>query len=134
TGDKMETWTAEVLPASFNANNDDNASFDGRSDNSGPEPEGVTVGRFFGRTYAFVGLERVGGIMVFDLSDPSAPSPVLYRNDRDFDGVPEDGSAGDLGPEGLTLISLADSPSSDPLLAVTNEVSGTTTIYAIVQK
>ncbi len=72
--------------------------------------------------------------MVFDLSTPSEPTPVLYRSDRDFDGVPEDGTAGDLGPEGLTLIGLDDSPVADPLLVVTSEVSGTTTIYAIVKK
>ena len=31
----------------------------------GPEPENVTVGTVNGRTYAFVGLERIGGVMVY---------------------------------------------------------------------
>jgi len=38
------------------------------------------------------------------------------------------GEKGDLGPEGLTFISAQDSPNGKPLLAVANEVSGTTTL------
>ena len=55
-------------PANFNASNDNN-TFDDRSDNKGPEPEGITVGEIDGRTYAFIGLERIGGIMMYDVTD-----------------------------------------------------------------
>ncbi len=55
-----------------------------------------------------------------------------YVNNRNFDGDPEAGTAGDLGPEGVTFIRAADSPIRLPLLAVANEVSGTTTIYKVV--
>ena len=44
-----------------------------RNDDKGAEPEGITVGQAYGSTYAFVGLERAGGIMIFDISNPNAP-------------------------------------------------------------
>ena len=133
SGELIEQQTALALPDAFNCAHDDNDAFDSRSDNKGPEPEGVTVAQLWGTPYAFVGLERIGGVMVFDLSDPHAPAFVLYDNStRDFMGVPEDGTAGDLGPEGLHVILAADSPIGEPLLAVANEVSGTVTVYRIV--
>jgi hypothetical protein len=82
-------------------------------------------------TYAFIALERIGGIMVYDLTDPTAPAFVTYVNNRDFAGDAEAGTAGDLGPEGLVFIPAADSPNGNNLLVVANEVSGTTTIYQI---
>lgn len=131
SADQFEQITAAVYPADFNSTNDENGSFDSRSDAKGPEPEGVTVGTIDDRTYAFVGLERIGGVMVYDISDPAAPTFVQYVNNRDFSGDAEAGTAGDLGPEGLIFISADDSPTDAPLLVVTNEVSGSTTIYAI---
>jgi hypothetical protein len=87
----------------------------------------------WGKPYAFVGLERVGGVIVFDMSDPLSPSFVLYDNStRDFAGDPELGSAGDLGPEGLEVVLAADSPNGEPLLIVANEVSGSVRIYRII--
>ncbi|MFV8753864.1 choice-of-anchor I family protein [Nannocystaceae bacterium ST9] len=133
SGELIEQQTALALPDAFNCNQDDNDSFDSRSDNKGPEPEGVALASLWGKTYAFVGLERIGGVMVFDLSDPQAPAFVLYDNStREFAGDPEQGTAGDLGPEGLHVIAAADSPIGEPLLAVANEISGTVTVYRIV--
>ncbi|PVV06950.1 MAG: alkaline phosphatase [gamma proteobacterium symbiont of Ctena orbiculata] len=137
SADDFERITAELLPNDFNSNNDENDSFDSRSDDKGPEPEGVAVGEIEDRTYAFIGLERVGGIMVYDITNPYRVSFVDYLNNRDFsvDAELPDGSTnplvGDLGPEGITFIAEDDSPVESPLLVVGNEVSGTTTIYAI---
>jgi len=133
SGDRLEQITAAAVPANFNASNDTNA-FDNRSDDKGPEAESVVVGKVSGKTYAFVGLERVGGIAVFDVSIPTAPVFVQYVNNRDFtvDGTGE--AAGDLGPEGLLFINEEESPNGRPLIVVANEVSGTTTIYQIDQK
>ncbi|WP_187330981.1 choice-of-anchor I family protein [Demequina phytophila] len=130
SGDDFERITAEAVPAFFNASNDA-SGFDDRSDDKGPEPEGVTVGEVDGRTYAFVGLERVGGVMVYDITDPAAAAFVTYVNNRDFGADPGTGAAGDLGPEGLAFIPAEDSPTRAPLLAVGNEVSGTTTVFSI---
>lgn len=64
SGDDFEQRTASLIPDLFNSNNDSNDSFDNRSDDKGPEPEAITVGELYGTPYAFIGLERVGGIMV----------------------------------------------------------------------
>ena len=132
SGDDFETITADVFSDNFNASNDENDP-EGRSDNKGPEPEGVAIGEVGGKTYAFVGLERIGGVIVYDITDPANSSFVQYINNRDFSGDPEAGTAGDLGPEGLTFIAAADSPNGTPLLAVSNEVSGSTTLFEISQ-
>lgn len=131
SGDDFERIIAEELPEFFNSTNDDNDSFDSRSDAKGPEPEGVVVGEIDGAQYAFVGLERVGGIMVYNISDPTDPAYVTYINTRDFSGDPEAGTAGDLGPEGLAFIGADDSPTGKPQLVVAHEVSGTTTVFDI---
>ncbi len=131
SGDQFERITAETYPDDFNATNDENGSFDDRSDNKGPEPEGVALGVIGERTYAFIGLERIGGVMVYDITDPTAPAFVTYVNNRDFSGDAEAGTAGDLGPEGLLFIAATDSPNGSDLLVTTNEISGSTTIYQI---
>ena len=131
SGDTIEQTVALALPDDFNSTNDENGTFDSRSDAKGPEPEGLVVGEAFGHRYVFVGLERVGGFMVWDLEDPAAPEMLMYVNPRDFTGVAAEGTADDLAPEGLAFISDDDSPTGTPLLTVTNEVSGTVSIYEL---
>jgi hypothetical protein len=120
----------------FNSNHEEGNSFDTRSDNKGPEPEGLVLGTHLGRTYAFIGLERVSGIAVYDVTDPTRPVFETYVNNRDFnqpvsqDGAPNP-AARDLGPEGLAFIPFWQSPTFGPLLVVSNEVSGTTTVYEL---
>lgn len=130
SGDQFEQITAKAIPAFFNSNHETN-KFDDRSDDKGPEPEGVTVGKAFGRTYGFIGLERVGGVMIYDLTEPTAPEFVQYVNPRNFTQPTNTAAAGDLGPEGLLFISEENSPNGKPLLVTANEVSGTTTIFEI---
>lgn len=133
SGSDFERTVAARNPAFFNASNDDRA-FDSRSDNKGPEPEAVAVGEVDGRTYAFIGLERQGGVMVYDVSTPRAPMFVDYVNNRDFSADPATSPAAkDLGPEGVIFIDAKDSPTRDPLLVVANEISGTVTIYAVTE-
>lgn len=136
SGADFETITAAAIPADFNSNNDENASFDSRSDDKGPEPEGIALGKIGKRTLAFIGLERVGGIMVYDISNPHKVQFLNYINNRDFSVDTQiDGAsnplAGDLAPEGLVFIPASKSPNGKPLLVTGNEVSGTTTLFEI---
>ena len=133
SGSEFERITASLIPDNFNGQNDEN-SFDNRSDDKGPEPEAITVGEINGQTFAFIGLERAGGIMVYNVTNPQNPEFVQYINNRDFSVSQtdlENGMAGDLGPEGMAFIPAGQSPNSKPMLAVGNEVSGTTTLYGI---
>ncbi|KUJ75884.1 hypothetical protein AVO42_11460 [Thiomicrospira sp. XS5] len=137
SGSDFERLTALRYGDDFNNDNAENSG-DDRSDNKGPEPEAITVGQVNGHTYAFIGLERMGGIMVYDVSNPYAPQYVQYINDRDLSIDPDDNSgstysvdAGDLGPEGFKFVSASDSGSGKPYLIVGNEVSGTTAIYEV---
>ena len=139
SGNQFEVITANLLGDNFNNDNDENDG-DSRSDAKGPEPEALAVADIDGRAYAFIGLERTGGIMVYDISNPFNPDFVQYLNNRDFDFAIEDDIddggmpahlAGDLGPEGFTFIATEDSPNGENLLVVASEVSGTVTIYQV---
>jgi hypothetical protein len=129
SGDQFEQITASVYPGFFNASNNDTA-LDSRSDNKGPEPEGVTVGRVGPRDYAFIGLERIGTLMVYDVTDPRTPVFVQYLNTRSFgnDRLPDQA---DSGAEGVTFVSAEDSPNGRPLLLVGNEVSQTLAVFEV---
>jgi len=131
SGDMLEQLTAELVPDAFNSEGLAE-SFDSRSDDKGPEPEGVTVGVINDVPYAFLGLERIGGVMVFNLSDPTAPTFVTYANNTDYQGSFEEGTfTGDIAPEGVLFIPAEDSPNGAALLVLANEVSGTTTLYQV---
>ena len=132
SGSQIERITALKYGINFNNGNDEQDP-DGRSDAKGPEPEAITVGRINGHTYAFVGLERMGGVMVFDISNPFAADFVQYINPRDMTKDPQvdEAAAGDFGPEGFKFVAADKSPNGKPLLLVGNEVSGTTSVYQI---
>nr|WP_278722833.1 choice-of-anchor I family protein [Corynebacterium accolens] len=136
SGSDFEEITKDIEGLNFNADNED-PDFDDRSNNKGPEPEALTIGSVGDRTYAFIGMERVGGIFVYDVTDPAQAEFVTYTNNRDFtvdydeDNVAATSLAGDLGPEGLTFVSKEDSPTADALLIAGNEVSGTTTVFSV---
>ena len=139
SGDSFEEVTHAANPDFFNSNHT-TSDLEGRSDDKGPEPENLSIGTVGDRTYAFIGFERVGGIAVYDITDPAASSFVTYVNNRDFSVSVEDADdpdavlsqAGDLGPEGVTFIPATSSATGSPLLAVANEVSGTTTLFSVV--
>ncbi|GCL47200.1 choice-of-anchor I family protein [Microcystis aeruginosa] len=126
SGDDFEqilaTFSATPLTASIFNSDGTPSSFDSRSDNRGPEPEGLALGTVGNRLYSFVGIERAGGFMVYDITNPSNPLLTNYINDWQL---------GDRSPEGLLFIPAADSPNGTPLLIVANEVSRNVAIYSV---
>jgi hypothetical protein len=139
SGSDFEEITAERFGDDFNNDNTENTG-DSRSDNKGPEPEGLALGQVGDRHYAFIGLERVGGVMVYDITDPESAEFVDYVNNRDFDfdiqgdivnGTEPASAAGDLGPEGLDFATAEESPIDDPLVFVGHEISATTAVFAV---
>lgn len=132
SGADFEEITKNVYSeAHFNASNTEN-EFDNRSDDKGPEPETVTVATIQGGNYAFIGLERIGGIMIYDISNPESPSFNRYFSSRIFTDEEEVTSAsGDVAPEGLTFIPADESPTGQNILLAAHEVSGTIAAYQI---
>ncbi|RUS48802.1 choice-of-anchor I family protein [Cohnella sp. AR92] len=135
SGNDFERITATRLPANFNGSHDD-PTMDKRSSKKGPEPEYVKVGQVGSKTLAFVGLERIGGIMTYDITNPKNPKFVNYINTRKFNkiknaGETVTGSESDTGPEGIDFIPASLSPTKYPLLLVANEVGGTVSVLQI---
>ncbi len=130
SGNDFEVITANdpVYGPIFNASNSNN-NFKNRSDNKGPEPEGIIVQEIGGEFYAFVLLERIGGVMVYNVSDPANPVYLEYENNRD--ATPGGDEMGDLAPEGIVYISPADSPTGNGLIVISNEESATIAVYEI---
>ncbi|WP_052880373.1 choice-of-anchor I family protein [Vibrio coralliirubri] len=141
SGDDFARIVLDQDPANFNSTNDNNQSGDDRSDDKGVEPEAIEVAEINGKQYAFIGLERQGGIMVYDVTQPKNASFISYLNNRDFTQpvctkVDEDGDcdndtynskAGDLGPESIKYFTR----SGNHFIAVGNEVSGSTSVYRV---
>jgi len=115
----FEQITAAEIPTLFNSEENDPGEFDSRSDNKGPEPEGITIGQLGDAIYAFIGLERTGGVMVYDITDPA--------NFLFIDYIRTDSQA----PEGLAFISPLDSPNGRAFLVVANEDSNTIDVFTI---
>ena len=127
SGDDFEMYTAftpSIAPL-FNADHEENGR-KVRSRAKGPEPEGVTLATISGKTFAFIGLERVGGVMVYDVTNPNDVKFVDYKNNRSVSAY-----AGDHGPEGITYINAANSPTNKDYIIVANEISGTLTIFEV---
>ncbi|MEZ9139336.1 MULTISPECIES: choice-of-anchor I family protein [unclassified Shewanella] len=136
---QFERITAAILGDNFNNHNEESKG-DSRSDDKGPEPEALAIGEIGDKKYAFIGLERTGGFMVYDITNPFDVSFIDYVINRDFDidfeidgddisGQPE--LAGDLGPEGMKFIGADMNLTGKPLLVIGNEVSGTTSVYQL---
>ena len=112
SGNDIAQKTLELTPKNFN---DD----DSRSDDKGAEPESVEVLNLNNERYIlFVGLERTDQIMVYDITNPTTPTFLTILSHE-----------GDEAPEGLLIIPAKESPNGKDLLLVSNEDSGTVSIY-----
>lgn len=136
SGNAFERLTALRYGSLFNQDHNNGAATgDARSNSKGPEPEALAIGVINGHTYAFIGLERIGGIMVYDISNPFAPQYVQYVNDRDVTLAANEANVAaakmDLGPESIRFVPATGNPRGKPLLVVGSEVSGTTSVYEV---
>lgn len=118
SGSQIAKKVLELDPAAFNSNEGDGT--DERSDDKGVEPESVATLKLRGQTLLFVGLERTGGVMVYDMSNPSQPEYIDWLRD-----------ASDISPEGLIVVKPENSPTGNALVIVTHEVSNTVAIYEV---
>lgn len=126
SGDDMERITAAVHGAAFNNDEDENKG-DTRSDAKGPEPEALALGQIGDKTYAFIGLERMAGIMVYDITNPFSATFVDYFINR---GTSEGNDiTGDLAPEGMAFIPATNDTKAK--LIVGNEISGSVSVWEI---
>ncbi|MEL6924328.1 MAG: esterase-like activity of phytase family protein, partial [Bacteroidota bacterium] len=129
SGDMFERVTAQIIPEFFNSQGDDRLK--NRSDDKGPEPEAIAVGEVDGRAYAFIALERVGGVFIYDVTDPFNAYYVDYVFNRNFELEPEDDPTADIAPEDVKFVPASDNALGQPLLIVASEVSGTISAYTI---
>ncbi len=120
SGDQIGKTIFELDPGAFN--NDEGSEADKRSDDKGAEPEAVETLSVGNKTLLFVGIERTGGVMVYDISNPFYPEFIEWLQDDV-----------DISPEGLIAIEAKDSPTGNHLIIVTNEVSNTVAIYEITE-
>ncbi|MCC5823476.1 MAG: choice-of-anchor I family protein [Planctomycetes bacterium] len=134
SGDEFERITAERAPEAFNTDSQPDAPSKNRSDNRGPEPEALAIGQVGDRIYAFIGLERTGGIMIYDITVPAESVFVDYWTNRVMPAGSGSEEAGDLGPECLLFIPAEHSPTGGALLVSANEISSTVTIHRIVPR
>ena len=140
SSDIAEKVTFDAFPNYFNCSND-NSFIDDRSGKKGPEAESVAVASVGDNVYAFLALERTGGIIVFDVSDVNDVKYLSYINTRDFENIRpgseeyDDGeldkyvTLGDVAPEGLCFVPSSISPIEKDVLLAAYEVSGTVSAY-----
>lgn len=129
SGDDFEQITANhpVFSQLFNVSNTSAAPVaKNRSDDKGPEPEGVVVAEINGNKYAFISLERIGGVMIYNINNPSSPYFVSYANNRDLVS-----NGPDRGAEGMIYISSVNSPNGNDIIILANEVSSSLTVYQV---
>ena len=129
SGDDIALITAQVHGEAFNNDEDENKG-DTRSDAKGAEPEALALGKINGKTYAFIGLERMSGIMVYDITIPVDAKFVDYFYNRGT--IEGEKISGDLAPEGMKFI--AATQNTPARLVVGNEISGSVAIWEIAVK
>jgi hypothetical protein len=125
SGDQFERYIAANHPLLFNADNESNA-VKNRSRAKGPEPEGITLGTINGQTYAFITLERTGGVMVYNITDPNNPTFTDYKHSRSTSAY-----GGDNGPEGIIYIAPENTTTNKGYVIIANEISGTLSMYEV---
>lgn len=122
----FEPLLLSLYPALHNMNGESSSNgtttFDGRSPDKGPEPEALAHAKIGANDYVFVGMERQGAILIFNVNDPADPAFVTSINNL-TDGL--------AAPESISVVSAADSPTGNPLLLIGYEVGGKIGVYSL---
>ena len=108
----LESLLAGLDPTLHNMNSGSATNFDTRSDDKGPEPEALSIGQIGSNMYAFIGMERQNGLLMYDITNPNNPYFVGYTNTA---------ASGLTSPESMLFISAVDSPTGTPLLLTGHE-------------
>jgi DNA-binding beta-propeller fold protein YncE len=98
---------------------------DARSLKKGAEPEALAIANISNNVFAYVGLEKQGGFMVFNVTSPTDVSFIQYFNDINYSALPS--QAGDLAPEGMVTFA----QNGKHYLAVANELSSSVAIFEL---
>ncbi|XP_060075891.1 uncharacterized protein LOC132555559 [Ylistrum balloti] len=142
TGSEVEEMIAmEHLPM-FNADGKQNdeivsSTKDSRSDNKGPEVEGVEAAQIGDTTLVFLGIERPGLIAVYSISDDITSLKFesmwtgITRSDETFSDLYDKRAISSVDPEDLRFVPTQHSPNGKPLLLSTGTVSGTVSILEV---
>ena len=125
SGNDFEWVTSREAADRYNADSTSDGVPDQRSPIRGPEPEGVAIGRVGRKVVAAIGLERTGGVMLYDITNPAETKFLKYLSPMDETGLL------DCAPEGIVIVSAKDSPTGQTMLVVCNEGSGTVTTYSL---
>ena len=135
SGDAIERIIAQERPRYFNTDwNTSNGfinPFESRSASKGPEPEGLAIGKAYGRTWMVLVLERDNGVMLYDVTNPVKPMFRQYLNTSIPGGDIQLGSAGDVSPEGVLFLEAAQSPTGKPMVVVSYELSGSVAFFEV---
>ena len=135
SGDAIERIIAQERPRFFNADWNTTTGFinaaESRSASKGPEPEGLAIGKAYGRTWMVLALERDNGLMLYDMTNPVKPMFRQYINTSIPGGDILVGSAGDVSPEGVLFLEAAQSPTGKPMVVVSYELSGTVAFFEV---
>ena len=89
---------------------------DARSDDKSVEPEGIATGTVSNTKVAFVGMERVDAVAVYDITDPKNPKFLQLLKSGD-------------APEGVLFIPAKNSPTLKSLVVVSSEGDGVIKVY-----
>tara|TARA_R110001592_G_scaffold112297_6_gene310427 strand:- start:32400 stop:35336 length:2937 start_codon:yes stop_codon:yes gene_type:complete len=115
SGSDLAKVTQAIAASGFNDG-------DQGSDESGAKPKGLALLSSLSRIYAFVSLERTGGIAVYDITSPLGVQFVQYVNKRE--GVAD---VGEYGADGITAFFLDGSA----YLAIANAETGNVRVIQI---
>ena len=133
SGDAFAQTVAKRFPNQFNTRDKKGKwkGLDERSEKKGVEPEALTLKKIGGKTFAYIGLEKQGGFLVYDITHPANPVQVEYNNDIDYNVNAKDSdmlrTIDDIGPEGM----VAFTQDGKDYLVIANEVSGTVSLYQL---